>query len=147
MNKNPIIIFVCEHGAAKSIIAAAYFNQVAKQKGLDLKAVARGTNPDHELSPSAVHGLANDGLVPTESTPKQLSLADMQSAQRIVSFCELPIQYRKGGSSREHPRRRRSAPTIEQWEDVPPVSENYEKARNAIIEHLNILLDNLRSVS
>src|SRR5260370_1083705 len=29
MSQNPIIIFVCEHGAAKSIIAAAYFNKLA----------------------------------------------------------------------------------------------------------------------
>jgi hypothetical protein len=29
---NPTIVFVCEHGAAKSVIAAAYFNKLAQEK-------------------------------------------------------------------------------------------------------------------
>jgi hypothetical protein len=33
MHKNPDVLFVCEHGAAKSIIAATYFNLLAKQRG------------------------------------------------------------------------------------------------------------------
>ena len=84
------IIFVCEHGAAKSILAATYFNQLAEQAGLSVRAIARGTNPDSELSEATIRGLSGDGLIPTESTPQQLSLSDLQAAQRIVSFCELP---------------------------------------------------------
>jgi protein-tyrosine-phosphatase len=45
------IIFVCEHGAAKSVIAAAYFNRFAEQRGLNLRAAARGTNPDDRNYP------------------------------------------------------------------------------------------------
>ena len=40
------VLFVCEHGAAKSVIAAAYFNQLASEKNLDVRAIERGTNPD-----------------------------------------------------------------------------------------------------
>ncbi len=50
MTQTPIIVFVCEHGAAKSVIAATYFNKLANEKGLNLKAIARGTHPDQELS-------------------------------------------------------------------------------------------------
>src|SRR5438552_2704780 len=42
---NAIILFVCEHGAARSTIAAAYFNKLAKEKGLNYKAIFRGINP------------------------------------------------------------------------------------------------------
>lgn len=35
--KTPIasqtVLFVCEHGAAKSVIAAAHFNKIAKERG------------------------------------------------------------------------------------------------------------------
>ena len=124
MSQNNLIVFVCEHGAAKSVIAAAYFNKLAEETNSDLRAIARGTHPDQELSSKAITGLREDGLSPTESTPQKLSLADVESAQRIVAFCELPEEYQ-------------NKVTIEQWDGVPPVSEDYEKARNAIVERIN----------
>lgn len=128
MNQNSIIVFVCEHGAAKSILAAAYFNKLVREKGLNLKAVARGTNPDQSLALQTVKGLHADGLTPTESVPRKLSVAEVESAQRIITFCELPAEYEE------------KAP-IELWEDMPPVSENYDKARNAILERIIQLLN------
>ena len=127
MNQNPTIVFVCEHGAAKSIIAAAYFNKLAQEASLDVRAIARGTHPDSEISPKAITGLLDDGLTTTESVPQKLSLADVESAQRIISFCELPAEFQPKVS-------------VEQWDGVPPVSEDYQKARDAILEHLNQLL-------
>ena len=32
------VVFVCEHGAAKSLIAAAYFNKLAGERGLSARA-------------------------------------------------------------------------------------------------------------
>lgn len=121
------VLFVCEHGAAKSVIAAAHFNKLASEKNLDLRAIARGTNPDAELSSNTVAGLQADGLTPTESIPQKLSLADVESTQRVVTFCELPEEYR-------------SKTVIEQWDGVPPVSEDYEKARDAIVERIHRLI-------
>jgi arsenate reductase len=131
MTQPQTIVFVCEHGAARSILAAAYFNKLAAKTGLKFQAVARGTNPDNEISPKAVAGLPKDGLTPTELIPQKLSLADVESAQRIVSFCELPEAYQKKA-------------IIEQWDSIPPVSENYEKARDAILERLTSLMEKLR---
>jgi len=127
MDENTFIVFVCEHGAAKSVIAAAYFNKLASETNYGFRAIARGTYPDQELSPMAIVGLREDGLTPTDSVPQKLSLADVESAQRIVAFCELPEEYQ-------------NKVTTEQWDGVPPVSENYEQARDAIIEHLNHLM-------
>jgi len=89
MPRPSTIVLVCEHGAAKSVVAAAYFNKLADEKGLNLQAVARGTNPDQTLSPHAVIGLLEDGLTPTESVPQKLSLADVESADRVITFCKL----------------------------------------------------------
>ena len=132
MSQQRTIIFVCEHGAAKSIVAAAYFNQLASTSGLKWKAIARGTNPDNELSELAVRGLATDELTPSESRPQELSMEDVHSAQRIVSFCELPLEYGQ-------------VTVVEQWNDVPPVSQDYDKARDAILENIHDLLNRIRS--
>ena len=123
MDRNSTIIFVCEHGAAKSILAAAYFNRYATQRGLTVRAVARGTSPDQELSPQLVKGLAEDGLTPTEAAPQKLTAADVQSAQRVVSFCDLPEAYDQ-------------QVMVERWEDVPPISENHAKARDMITDRI-----------
>ena len=126
------IIFVCEHGAAKSIIAAAFFNQMAEQNGLNLRAAARATNPDAELSEPTVQGLLKDGLLPTESRPQKLTLSDIESAAQIVSFCELPGEYKE-------------MTFVEQWDDIPAVSEDYGKARTGIVQRIHHLIDRIRS--
>jgi protein-tyrosine-phosphatase len=130
MTHDPKIVFVCEHGAAKSILAAAYFNKMAREKNLSLTAIARGTHPDAELSPKTIAGLREDGLTPIESIPTKLSLADVESVQRIVSFCELPEEYYQEA-------------IVEQWGGVPPVSEDYEKARDVIVQRLQKLMSDL----
>jgi arsenate reductase (thioredoxin) len=130
MDHNSTIVFVCEHGAAKSILAAAYFNQLAGENKLSFRAIARGTHPDAELSLKTIAGLQEDGLIPTESIPTQLTLEDVESAKQIVSFCELPEAYRQKA-------------VVEQWHEIPAVSEDYEKARDAIIAQLQKLIDDL----
>lgn len=127
MLKDPLIVFVCEHGAAKSILAATYFNKLASARNLNLRAIARGTNPDLELSPKTMEGLHQDGLTPAESTPRKLTLADIESAEQIIVFCELPEEYRNKA-------------IFENWHDIPPVSENYEKARDMIIAKLKAMM-------
>jgi arsenate reductase (thioredoxin) len=130
MTKPRTIVFVCEHGAAKSVIAAACFNKLAGESGLKLRAMARGTDPDSELSAKAIAGLHEDGLTPTESFPQKLSMEDIEFAQRIITFCKLPKEYQQ-------------IRIVEQWDDVPPVSENYETARDAIVERINQLIKNI----
>ena len=128
------VIFVCEHGAVKSVLAAAYFNKFAEKSGLNVHGIARGTNPDQELSPRVIKGLSADGLTPQESAPQLLFVDDVTSSQRVITFCDLPAEYPQ-------------VPGIEHWDDVPPVSENYEQARDAIIERLHRLIGQMRRIS
>ena len=130
LSQDSIIIFVCEHGAAKSILAAAFFDRLAREKGLRFRAIARGTHPDSEISSKTIVGLKQDGLSPTQLTPAKLTWEEMRSAQRIISFCELPKEYLQRVQ-------------VEQWLDIPPVSESYEQARDAIIARLQTVLVNL----
>jgi hypothetical protein len=75
-------------------------------------------------------GLSRDGLIPAETVPQKLLLVDIQSAEQIVSFCELPREFEK------------KAP-IEQWDNIPAVSENYDQVGNVILERLNQFLERI----
>lgn len=130
MNQKSTLVFVCEHGAAKSIIAAAYLNKLARDRNLHLTALARGTQPDAELSAKAVSGLLSDGLSPTETMPTKLNMEDLESAHQVIGFCILPEEYSQKAR-------------VECWDGVPPVSEDYERARDAILAHLKALMDHL----
>jgi hypothetical protein len=46
------IVFVCEHGTVKSVVALEYFNQLARKKGIPFEAISRGTHPDSTLARS-----------------------------------------------------------------------------------------------
>lgn len=125
------VVFVCEHGAAKSVVAAAHFNRLAAERGLPYLAVAKGTDPQQALSPTAVDGLRSDGLEAAAATPERVKVEDLASAARVVSFgCDL---------SKIAPAGKR----IERWDETPPVGENYAAARTAILERVKGLLDEL----
>ena len=124
----PRVLFVCLHGAAKSVIGAAHFRRLAAARGLAIGAVAAGTEPDAELAPGAVKGLAGDGLAPSPSRPRPVTLYDLASASRIVSFgCD--VAPAKGQR-------------VDQW-DVPAVSDGYAVARDRIVAHVERLVSEL----
>ena len=120
------VLFVCEHGSAKSVVAAAHFNRIAADRGLPFRAISRGTVPDAEMAPAAVKGLLGDGLQPADPAPTKLAQADLDAAVRVVSFCDLP------------PELKAVAP-IERWE-VPPVSTDYIGSRDAMRARIEQLL-------
>jgi arsenate reductase len=122
------IVFVCEHGAARSVIAAAYFNKLAAERGLDFHAVARGVSPQPDLSVSAVAGLDHDGVGFPRARPKGLSEADWKGARRIVTFCPLPNPPR--------------GVPVDAFE-VPAPGDGYEASRDAILVHVRALIDEL----
>jgi len=128
----PVVIFVCEHGAAKSILSAALFNKLAGERGLNFRAIARGTNPDPEISPKVAAGLKADGVAASELTPKKISKADLAGAKRVITFCALPDGY--PGNIK-----------VENWDKVLPAIEDYGKARDKLAEQIDRLLEELKS--
>lgn len=124
----PRVLFVCLHGAAKSVIGAAHFRRVATARGLALDTVAAGTEPDRQLAPEAVKGLADDGLTAAPSRPRPVTLYDLASATRIVSFgCDIAPT---------------SGQRVDQW-DVPAVSDGYAAARDRIVANVERLVSEL----
>lgn len=123
------VLFVCEHGSAKSVVAAAHFNRLAENRGLPFRAISRGTVPDEDMAPPAVTGLLGDDLKPNDPVPRKLAQEDLDAAHRVITFCDLP------------PDLAAVAP-VERWE-VPPISVDYVKSRDAILAHIEQLLRDL----
>jgi protein-tyrosine-phosphatase len=122
------VLFVCLHGAAKSVVAAAHFRRLAAARRLAVGAVAAGSEPDPQLAPAAVKGLAGDGLQPSPARPRPVTLYDLDHATRIVSFgCDVD----PGQGQR-----------VDQW-DVPAVSDGYEAARDRITAKVQSLIAEL----
>lgn len=56
------VVFVCEHGTVKSVVAFAYFNQLARARHLSIRAVSRGTDLESVVPAFVRNGLLHDGL-------------------------------------------------------------------------------------
>ena len=124
-----IVLFICEHGSAKSVVAAAHFNRLAADHGLPFRAISRGTVPDAEMAPPAIKGLLGDGLKPADPKPAKLEQSDLDTAVRVVTFCDLPPELQV-------------VSPVERWE-VAPVSTEYAKSRDAMLAHIEQLLREL----
>ena len=125
------IVFVCEHGAAKSVIAAAYFNKLAAERGLPDRATYRGANPQAELSVSALKGLREDGLAVPGGKPSPITPGDVTRATHIFAIgCSLPAHASASGKA-------------DSWDDVPE-DRGYAAQRDAIRKHVEQLLDHLQ---
>lgn len=119
------VVFICEHGSAKSVVAASYFNAIAERRGLPWRAVARGTAPEDTLPLAVVAGLARAGVKPATEVPVALAPADLAADSLVVAF--LPVA---------------QAPHAEQWQ-VPAVSADFDVAREEIVRRVEDLLDRL----
>jgi arsenate reductase (thioredoxin) len=126
----PTVVFVCEHGAAKSVIATAYFNKIAAERGLRARATYRGVNPQTDLSVGALKGLRDDGLSPPDQKPSPITQADVNSASIVFAIgCTLPSNATASGKAGT-------------WDDVPE-DKGYAAQRDAIKKHVEQLIDDL----
>jgi arsenate reductase (thioredoxin) len=127
----PTVLFVCEHAAGRSPIAAAWFDKLAREKGLPHRAVFRGTSPDASLSPAAREGLERDGLEVPAAPPLPVTTDDIHKAQRIVVMgCPLPA-------------REAVAAKVVDWDGVPGPGEGYDASRDDIRASVQRLVDEL----
>jgi arsenate reductase (thioredoxin) len=127
----PTILFVCEHGAARSVIASAYFNKLAVEKHLNYKAIFRGTNPDTLLTAGTTKGLTKDGFDTKKWKPTSVTQSDLNAATQVITFdCALPnsLQLNK---------------PVSKWDSIPAISKDYDAARNKILERVKILIEEL----
>ncbi|HEY7284061.1 MAG TPA: hypothetical protein VH497_01365 [Vicinamibacterales bacterium] len=127
----PTVVFVCEHGAAKSVIATAYFNKLAEERGLPYRATFRGTAPQDDLSARTLAGLKADGVAIPSGKPSSITDGDVAGATHIFAIgCTLPGKAQQSGKASD-------------WSDVPD-DLGYGPMRDAILRHVTALLDQLQ---
>jgi protein-tyrosine-phosphatase len=126
------VVFVCEHGSVKSLIAREWFNKRAGERGVGLRAVSRGLMPETRVPPAIVDALRNDGFDVSAFEPRAFSTADASAALRVVGI----------GVDLSSSAARGKAP-LETWEGIPPASESYLASRDALLARVEALLSAL----
>jgi protein-tyrosine-phosphatase len=130
------VVFVCEHGSVKSLIAMAYFNRRAQERGLANRAVARGTAPEPIVPGSVREGLRTDGFDVSEFVPQLFEAMDVDDALLVVSF-DQDIATTVGGRARHF-----------RWDNLSGVLTDYASGRHAIVRQVDELINELaRSAS
>jgi protein-tyrosine-phosphatase len=123
------ILFLCPHNAAKSVLAAAYTQTLAKERGLTLTVATAGTEPDEQVAPKVVTFLKHQGITNLQK-PRKVTREDIVFATHIISMgCnlgDLPLEDE----------------SVEMW-NVPAVSENLEVAYQHIQKSVEALLDRI----
>lgn len=121
------VVFVCPHGAAKSVLAGSYFNRLAAQLGLDARAIARGTDPDSEISERVRQDV---GSALCAEQPTRLTAADVANADLLVAF-DLGEPDLAASPDRT-------------WNALPALSDDFELGRAAILGRVVALLAELK---
>jgi arsenate reductase (thioredoxin) len=123
------VVFVCEHGTVKSVIAAELFNRLAAERKLALHAVSRGVAPDAGIPSGVARNLAADGFDVSTFRPAPLREEDVKNAARVIAIgAESPLLA--------------TARAI-RWDDIPPASTDYAASRDAMRERMGTLIDGL----
>ncbi|MFZ5843924.1 MAG: hypothetical protein ACOY3E_13625 [Pseudomonadota bacterium] len=124
-SKPVTIVFVCQQGYAKSLVAARHFERKAVAHGLNVQVLARGLTPASSVAPAIVSALANDGFDVAQFRPTALTAADIAAADRIVSFgVDVP----------------EALAITMRVDDVPALSQDYGAGRDRIDQVLDRLL-------
>jgi len=128
------IVFLCPHAAAKSVLAAAYCQQLADQQGILLDITSAGTEPDVEVAHAVVALLRAEGIEVADQRPRRVTAEELAAASRIISMgCDL--------NSLAQPNM-----MIEHWDDVPSPSQDLQGARDRTRAHVEQLIVRLKQV-
>jgi arsenate reductase len=125
------ILFVCEHGAAKSVVAAAHFNKRAAERGLPFRAISRGTAPDPSVPARISDGLTAEGLaVPHAYKPALVTAEDLKGVALVITFdVSLSVAH--------------DSAAVTSWNGLPAFSDAYTPASAAIASKVDTLLREL----
>jgi arsenate reductase (thioredoxin) len=125
----PLVLFLCPHGAAKSVLAAALCQRMATARHLLMRAVCAGSEPDPEIAPHVRALLVGEGLEMPVTQPQLVTATLLSDAAYVISMgC-----------------RRDMLPLVpaqwEAWDDVPPPSQDLQGAHRIIQQRLTMWLD------
>lgn len=127
------VVFVCLNGVAMSVWSAAYFNELAEERGIRSRAIARAAIPSFEDVPwRMTFALAVDGYRLDGFRPHVIRPADVADASVVVAIdVEMPEAAQRAGGKHEI------------WNGFPPMREQYFPSRSALKVRVEELVDRL----
>lgn len=127
----PTILFMCPHGAAKSVLASAYFQRLAKERGLNVRVESAGTEPDAQVAPAVASHLTRNGYAVPVEKPRRVTPEDFAKADVVISIgCDVKGLSILSGKLRK-------------WDEVPSPSEHFARADDAIRKRVVDLVEEL----
>src|SRR5262245_41220957 len=127
----PTVLFMCPHGAAKSVLASAYFIKAAKDRGLNVRVISGGTEPDPAVSSAVARRLTDQGLAVPIDKPRRVTDDEFRSADVVISIgCDLKGLPEPKGK-------------LQRWDEVPSPSENLDATDAAIRKRVQVLIEEL----
>lgn len=80
------VLFVCVRNAGRSQMAAALFNALARERGLDWTAESAGTEPADRVHPEVVAAMAELGIDLSDARPRALTDEQVAAAARVITM-------------------------------------------------------------
>jgi arsenate reductase (thioredoxin) len=129
--QQPTVLFICPHGAAKSVLASAYFQKAARERGLNVRVETAGVEPQDAVSPAVKAHLERNGYTVPVTRPRAVTKADLTHADVVISLgCDLS----------QLPAAPRS---VQKWDEVPGPTEDLKGADEQIRRRVMALVEEL----
>ena len=113
------------------MLASAYFQRLAKERGLNVHVASAGTEPDATVSPAVAAHLKGRGYSIPVAKPRKVAAEEFASADVVVSIgCDLAALPRPRGR-------------LVRWDDVPALSDGFTAADEAIRTRVHDLVEEL----
>jgi arsenate reductase (thioredoxin) len=127
----PKVLFLCPHGAARSVLASAYFIRAARERGLNVRVDAAGIEPDAGVAAAVSKHLTGRGYPLPITAPRRVTAEEVEQADLVISLgCDLKDLPAPHG-------------TLRRWDDVPAPSEDFAAADQAIYAKVMALVEEL----
>lgn len=80
------ILFLCVHNAGRSQMAKAFFNNLAEESDMPLRAESAGTEPTERVHPVVARAMSEVGIDISGVEPRIMTNEDVERAQRIITM-------------------------------------------------------------
>lgn len=134
------VLFVCVHNAGRSQMAEAFFNHLARERGMAQCAQSAGTAPGERINPMAAAAMEELGISLAEHRPKMMTPEMARESGRIITMgCGVEAEMCPAGTY-----------ISEDWGLPDPHGQGLEQVRevrDAVRNCVEALLDQIGSES